>query len=217
MPGTSIGGAGRSLRGVAEGDEEPFADELERWLRSGSAKTIGSLGDVFAEKAYAVTILLLMLLPATPLPTGGVTHVFEAIAVLVATQMVIGVGPPWIPRRWRERELGALTTDRALPFVVRWVRRLERLSRPRAGWVFANAVTRRLLGVLLAALAAAAGLAPPFSGLDTLPALGAVLVSLAIVLEDAVLAAIGAAIGVGGTVVIVTVGTALARLLRDLL
>lgn len=198
------------------GDDEPFAAELERWLRSPGTKTIGSLGDVFAEKTFAVTILLLMLLPATPLPTGGVTHVFEAVAVIVAAQMVIGLPTPWIPRRWRDRELGGLTTDKALPFIVRWVRRLERVSRPRATWVFANAVTRRVLGAVLGTLAVTAALAPPFSGLDTLPALGAVLVALAIVLEDTLMAAVGIAVGAGGAVLILTVGAALAQALRDL-
>jgi hypothetical protein len=41
----------------------------------------------------------------------------------------------------------------------------------------------RLLGLLFVALAIAAAFAPPFSGLDTLPALGAVAVALAIILE----------------------------------
>ena len=56
----------------------------------------------------------------------------------------------------------------------------------------------RLLGLLLMAFAIAAFLAPPFSGLDTLPAMGAVVVSLAIILEDVIVLAIGTVIGAGG-------------------
>jgi hypothetical protein len=66
------------------------------------------------------------------------------------------------------------------------------------------------------ALALAAGLAPPFSGLDTLPAVGAVVVALAIILEDVVVLAIGLLIGTGGILLIITVGAALARLIRHL-
>ena len=51
-----------------------FSDELERWLRSDESKTLRALGDVFEEKSFAATILLLMFLPALPVPTGGVTH-----------------------------------------------------------------------------------------------------------------------------------------------
>jgi hypothetical protein len=63
---------------------EKFSDTLEHWLESDEPKTLGAMNDVFAEKAFAVTILLLMFVPALPLPTGGVTHVFEAITVLLS-------------------------------------------------------------------------------------------------------------------------------------
>ena len=63
---------------------QAFSDELEAWLRSEDAKTVGSLGRVFQEKSFAVTVLLLMFLPAIPAPTGGITHVFEAITALFA-------------------------------------------------------------------------------------------------------------------------------------
>jgi hypothetical protein len=75
----------------------------------------------------------------------------------------------------------------------------------------------RLLGLLIGALATAAALAPPFSGLDTLPAIGVVLIALAILLGDLVLAAIGLAIGTAGILLIVTVGAALAHAIRSIL
>jgi hypothetical protein len=59
-------------------------------------------------------------------------------------------------------------------------------------------------------------LAPPFSGLDTLPALGAVVVALAIILDDVVVLAIGVAIGVGGIALIVTIGAVAIRFVRGL-
>ena len=92
-------------------DDGPFSDELERWLLSDEPKTLGAMNDVFAEKSFAVTIMLLMFVPALPLPTGGVTHVFEAITVLLAAQMVLGRRTIWLPARWNRRDLGA-TADR---------------------------------------------------------------------------------------------------------
>ena len=70
--------------------EQAFSDQLEQWLGSDDPKTLGTMGDVFAEKSFAVTIMLLMFVPALPLPTGGITHVFEVIVVVLAAQMVIG-------------------------------------------------------------------------------------------------------------------------------
>ena len=193
-----------------------FSDQLETWLTSDGSKTIGDLGRVFSEKSFAVTILFLMFVPALPLPTGGVTHVFEVITVLLAGEMVVGARSIWLPARWKERALGATTTGKAIPFMMRRIRWLERFSKPRAAWLFQKGWFLRILGVVFIGFAVAAALAPPFSGLDTFPALGAVFVALAIILEDVLALAIGLGIGAGGVVLIVTVGAALIHLIRGL-
>jgi hypothetical protein len=53
--------------------------------------------------------------------------------------------------------------------------------------------------------------APPFSGLDTLPALGVVLLSLGVLLEDALIAAAGIAVGAGGIALVVLLSRAVVR------
>jgi hypothetical protein len=189
--------------------DENFSDELEAWLSSEGAKTLGALGEVFAEKSFAVTILVLMFVPALPLPTGGITHVFELITMVLAAQMMVGRTTIWLPARWQRRELGPATTGKAIPFMVRRVRWFERFSRPRAAWLFTRRWSRSLIGLLLFLLAVAAAVAPPFSGLDTLPSLGAVAVALAIILEDVIVLVIGAALGAGGIVLEIILGAAL--------
>jgi hypothetical protein len=197
--------------------DQPFSTQLEDWLRSDGPKTIGDLSQVFAAKSFAVTILLLMFVPALPLPTGGVTHVCEAITVLLGAQMVIGVHTLWLPARWKDRPFGARTTEKAIPFMVKRIRWFERFSRPRWAEVVGNAWFLRLLGLVIIGLAVAAALAPPFSGLDTLPSMGVVAIALGIILGDMLVVGIGAALGAGGVLLILTVGAALFRLLKDLL
>jgi hypothetical protein len=196
---------------------EPFSHELEEWLQRDGDKTLGGLQEVFGERSFAVMILLLMAPAALPLPTGGVTHVLEAVTVLLALEMVAGRRTVWLPDRWRSRSLGPVATEKAIPAVVRLVRRCERFARPRAAGLLDNAWIYRALGLVVGALAIAAALAPPFSGLDTLPALGAVLIALAILLGDLLLAALGLVVGGAGAVLIIAVGAAIARFMRDLL
>ena len=196
--------------------DDPFSDVLERWLKADSTKTLGAMNDVFGDKSFAVTILLLMFVPALPLPTGGVTHVFEAITVLLAAQMVLGRRSIWLPVRWRERELGGLASGKALPFIVRRIRQVERFSHPRGAELVKHPLVMRAIGLVFLAFAVGAAFAPPFSGLDTLPALGAVAVALGIILEDVVILAIGIALGAGGILLILTIGAAVVRLLRSL-
>jgi hypothetical protein len=57
---------------------------------------------------------------------------------------------------------------------IRW---LERFSRPRATYLFDHRLSNLVFGVLVLAGSLAAFLAPPFTGLDTLPSLGVVLLS----------------------------------------
>ena len=192
-----------------------FSDELEQWLESDPQKTFGEMIDVFEERGFAVAVVLGLSVPALPLPTGGVSHAFEVIALVAAVQMVLGRTTLWLPRRLRERELGDVLACKVLPFLVRRVRWLEEHTRPRGAVLFGNPWFMRLLGVVLVALTIATAVAPPFSGLDTLPALGGVVVALAILIESLVLLVAGLLIGTGGVVLIVTLGAALARLLRD--
>lgn len=194
-------------------ERERFSDQLERWLKSEDQKTVRNLGAVFGEKSFAVTVLLLMFVPAIPAPTGGVTHVFELITVILGAEMILGARTIWLPARWRDRELGETLTAKAIPFIARTIRWFERFSRPRLASLYEQRWFMRFLGVIVVALAVGAAFAPPFSGLDTLPALGAVIVALSIILNDALLLVVGLVIGTGGVVLIITIGAAIARLI----
>jgi hypothetical protein len=205
----------RDTRRIADRPGD-FSDQLEEWLESDGTKTLGDLGDVFAEKSFAVTILMLMFLPALPIPTAGISDLFTAIAIVVAAQLVLGRTTLWLPKRWKQRELGRAMLDKALPFIARRIRWFEKFSRPRGVTVFQHRTSMRLVGLLLIALALATILAPPFSGLDTIPAMGAVVIALAVILEDVVVLAIGAALGAIGVALELTLGAAAVRLVQSI-
>jgi len=80
------------LFGADEPQSEPekVSDELERWVSGDGEKTLGSLIELFGEKSFAIVFVLLLGVPALPLPTGGATHVFEIVAVLLALELVAG-------------------------------------------------------------------------------------------------------------------------------
>ena len=183
-----------------------FSEELDGWLRSEGAKTVGGLSEVFAEKSFAVTIVVLMFVPALPAPTGGVTHLLEVMTAGLGVQMMLGRRRVWLPQRWSEHDLGRFATSKTIPFMVRWVRRLERISRPRLAGLYRQPILWRALGLFVLIFALAAAVAPPFTGLDTLPSLGAMLVGLSIVLEDIVVLIIGLVLGGIGVVLVVTIG-----------
>jgi hypothetical protein len=182
--------------------------DLERWLQSDGEKTLGSLTDLFEEKSFAIVFVLLLGVPALPLPTGGATHVFEIIAVLLAGQLIAGRDQIWLPERWRRLELAGPRRQRFLEGLMKMIRRLERFSRPRGRFLFDHRLSNIFFGLLVIAGCAGAFFAPPFTGLDTLPALGVVLLSLGVLLEDIAIVVLGVVIGAAGIALEIVVGSA---------
>lgn len=197
--------------------EQPFSDQLETWLDSKQPKTLGGLTKVSAEKSFAILFVVLMALPALPLPTGGVTHVFEVITMLLALELIIGRTTVWLPKKWLRRPLGKTLETRSLPYLIRKIRWLEKHSRPRLGSLLAQRGYRRVIGLIVLLLTIGAFLAPPFSGLDTIPSLGVVGISLAMILEDLLLFAIAVVIGALGVLLEIGLAAAAGNILTRIL
>jgi hypothetical protein len=196
--------------------DETVSDQLERWLRGDAPKTLGSLIELFGERSFAIVFVLLMALPALPLPTGGATHVLEVITMLLALELIVGRREIWLPKRWRRLELAGASRERFINGLLRRIRWFERFSRPRQRWLFRHRLSRMVFGLAVLVLTVTAFLAPPFSGLDTLPALGVVVLSLGVLMEDAVLAAAGLVIGALGMVAVIGLGKLVVKALRNL-
>ena len=193
---------------------EAFSAELEEWLEADDDKTLGALVDVFEERSFALAFLVLMFPSALPLPTGGVTNLLEVVCVVFAVQMALGRRTVWLPSRLRRRSLGAATEEKAIPFIVRRVRWFERWSKPRLAHALDHTVARCVIGLVVVVFTVGAFVAPPFSGLDTLPSLGVVVLALGLLLHDVVLVIVGAIIGTVGLGLIVALGSLVLELFR---
>ncbi len=189
-------------------EPEKVSDELERWVGGDGEKTLGSLIELFGEKSFAIVFVLLLGVPALPLPTGGATHVFEIIAVLLALELVAGRDEIWLPQRWRKLELAGAKQQRFISGLMKMIRRLERVSRPRLRFLFDHRLSNIVFGLLVIGGSVAAFFAPPFTGLDTLPALGVVLLSLGVLLKDILVVVVALLVGVAGVVLEIALGSA---------
>jgi hypothetical protein len=192
------------------------SDQLEGWMTQPGEKTLGGLIELFGEKSFAIVFVLLLALPALPLPTGGATHVFEAIAMLLALELIVGRRTIWLPQRLRRRDLSGMAQGKVANTLLKQMRRVERFARPRLSGVLRQRLAGVVFGAIVLALSLTAFLAPPFSGLDTVPALGVVVLSLGVLFEDFVLAAVGAVVGALGVVIVIGLGSLVTRLVRDL-
>jgi hypothetical protein len=195
--------------------DQPASAVLERALKEGT--TLRDLVEAFEEKGFAVAFLVLLGVPALPLPTGGATHVFEAIAALLALELIAGRDTLWLPRRWRDVRIGGGERQRFVRGLLWLVRHAERISKPRLRALFRPRLAGVAYGLFVVAGSAAAFFAPPFTGLDTLPALGVVLVSLGVLLEDVAFVIVGALVTAAGIALELTLGKVAVDVVRDLL
>lgn len=186
---------------------KPFSARLETWINNRSPNTIDRLNKVFAEKSIGIIIFLLMFLAATPLPTGGITHVTAMIALAVAFQLMIGRRTIWMPKSWRRRTIKSLSSKRVITHLLRSLRWLERFTRPRLSGIMHNRFTLMLAGICMSVYTSAVVLAPPFTGLDTLPAMGTCLIALSLVFDDIALLIAGIVAGAIGISLTIGIGT----------
>jgi hypothetical protein len=189
-------------------EDRKLSDELQEWLEGEGERTLGALVDTFGEKSFAIVFVVLLGVPALPLPTGGATHVFEIIAALLALELIVGRRQVWLPQRWHGLKLGGDKQRRFIAGLTRLIRRLERLSRPRLAFLFDHRLFKLVFGVLVLGATAGAFFAPPFTGLDTLPSLAVVVLSLGVLLEDFLIVVAGVVIGVAGIALEIVLGAA---------
>jgi hypothetical protein len=197
--------------------DRKISDDLERWLQNEHKPSVGGLVELFGEKSFAILFVLLLGVSALPLPTGGATHVFEIVAMLLALELMVGRRAIWLPRRWSRLELAGDRQRRFLARLMRLIRWLERFSRPRLRFLFKQVWSKPVFGLLALVGTAAAFLAPPFSGLDTLPSLGVVLLSLGVLFEDVLLVTAAVVVGAIGVALEIALGSAAIHGLGSLL
>jgi hypothetical protein len=186
--------------------------ELEDWLGSDRKKTIRDLLDTFGPRSFAILFIVLMALPALPLPTGAVSHVFEILTMLLALELIIGRTEVWIPKRFHDRELKGLSNAKFRNALLKRIRWFEKFSKPRMAELLEQRLTGVVFGAAVFGFALTAFLAPPFSGLDTVPSLGVVVLSLGVLLGDIAIAGVGLGIGAIGVGVVIGLGKAITKL-----
>lgn len=133
---------------------------------------------------------------------------FEIIAVLVALELIAGRENIWLPERWRRLELAGNKQRRFITALIKVIRGLERVSRPRLRFAFGHRVSNIAFGLLVIVGSVGAFVAPPFTGLDTLPSLGVVLLSLGVLLEDILVVAAALVVVAAGIILELVLGGA---------
>ena len=147
--------------------------------------SLGMVLDRLGQDSLLMMTALLTLVFLIPVSIPGVSTVFGAAILLVGISR-LRARPLWLPERLRHRQLPGERLRAALERGLKWVRRLERLSRPQRLPALATAGPALLFNNLAFVLATLLLMLPlglvPFS--NTLPAVALLFYSLGFMQRD---------------------------------
>jgi hypothetical protein len=113
-------------------------------------------------RAFGVLFLLFGIPNCLPMPPG-IPVVCGIIVALIAAQMVIGRDQLWLPSFLASKSFKRKDLKRIVERSAPWIRRLERIAKPRLH-IFADARSRRIIGVVGVILGLALVLPIPIIG-----------------------------------------------------
>ena len=170
----------------------------------GDRVEMGSLLDAFGRRTFGPMLFVpgfIALAPTGAIP--GMSIITGSLIILVAVQMLLPTGQPWLPKRLRRFAFDREPFEKALAKSRPWVKKLDRLFRPRLRMFAAPPVSHL---VALVCIAAAVSMFPlaliPFA--VAVPAAAVVMLSLGLVTQDGLLVLIGFAFAFAGILLVVS-------------
>jgi hypothetical protein len=183
-----------------------FIGLLKTRDHANSSETIGELIDRLGETSFGWCLLIFSLLNLLPLPLGA-NMITSVPLILVALQMTAGMPGVRLPARVAAKPLPRVGLRRGVARLRPMFRILERMARPRFGFIL-DPRYRRLIGLAILALTFALFLPIPLSGWG--PALSILVISFGLVERDGGIVLGGLALGVVSILIVVAVVFAIA-------
>jgi hypothetical protein len=194
-----------------QGTSDSFAQYLERILKHpDKAKiTVRELLGGLESRAFGLPLAVLSTGEIVPVPVPGFTWVISVPMAAIGAQMVVDRERLWLPSSLLNRRVSARLVKRIARAMLPTVRRLDRISGPRASIVTGSA-GRRLAGLCVLLLSLLIAL--PIPGTNTVLALTVFVIALGLIRGDGLLIAAGmvltvVAAALMGTVTLALVGT----------
>jgi hypothetical protein len=191
---------------------EPRLSEIFARTLDANADGVVVLGEVLdkaGDRGYGFLLILLAIPAFIPILPPGTSGVLGALMSIVALQMLFGLKQPWFPKRWRNKVLSPKVVQALQTRGVAMLRQIERVSHPRGRRLTRNGLTLRLSALVVIALALV--LSSPMPFMNTLPALGVLLIGVGLANHDLYFLSAGWGIGI---VVVLIVALGIEVLMR---
>jgi len=146
--------------------------------------TLAEVLDRVAERGFGLLLFVLGLPNLIPFLPPGSSGVFGALIILIGLQILLGLPRPWLPKRLQNYRLTPKVIHALQSRGVAFMKRLERISKPRWAKV-ENPVSMRIMALLVILLGLV--LFSPLPLMNTLPAILIMLMGIGILNRDGLL------------------------------
>jgi hypothetical protein len=159
--------------------------------------TVADIRDAMGDRAFGALMFVFAAPNALPLNMLGISAVLGVPLLFLALQLTLGFAVPWLPRVLVRRQVQRRNFARVMGHALPWIRRAERLLRPRLAFLAAGPV-ERVMGLLCVVLSLVLILPIPLGNFP--PALAVCILSLGLLERDGVAVACGLVGGVASIV-----------------
>ncbi|MCU1038060.1 exopolysaccharide biosynthesis protein [Stenotrophomonas maltophilia] len=191
-----------TYRAPETNDSAPLAQQIEQMIDElpGDQVSVGTLLSALGDEGLLLMVILLSAIFIIPVSIPGLSTVFGASILLIGLSRVRN-RPLRVPQKLARREIATDKLKTNLGRALKWVHRMERLSRPMRLAVMVRSKKMMRLNNLMLVFATLLLMAPagpiPFS--NTLPALALMSFAIGFIQRD------GAAVAAGYGFVVATV------------
>lgn len=166
-----------------------FSQVLDDLARGAGARlTLREIVEAFGERGFGALILIIALISLFPWPPGS-KAILSVPIILLSLELAFQRQHVWLPDWILNRGLSRQTFGQALERVMRPIRFMERLSKPRMPWLTGE-IADVITGLVCVFLAVMMALPVPFG--DLLPGVTLIVLGLGIMQRDGAAILLGA-------------------------
>lgn len=192
------------------GDEKPpkprRLSDIVKSIDGSENMTLGKLVDSLGERAFGALMFIFAVPNIIPTPPGT-SAILGLPLVILTYQLMIGRQSLWLPSVVRERQISREIISSFVTRVTPVMARLERVLRPRLGFLVSTDVAERVIGFITFLLAIVLFLPIPFGNI--LPAAAMACVALGLAERDGLAVAIGYALAIASVGLLAAISSAL--------
>jgi len=193
--------------GGADAKQKPSRlSDIVRSMDTSQDTTIGDLANSLGERAFGALMFIFAVPNAIPMPPGT-SAILGLPLVILTWQVLAGRQTLWLPEVVRKRRISKEMLHTFVSKVTPIMAKLERVLKPRLGFIVSSDMAERLIGLVAFPLALILFLPIPFGNIP--PALAIACLALGLAERDGVAVVVGYVLSAASVAILAAVSSAL--------